>query len=56
MASPFVVSSEPDEESNHERKVALRSFDRLRMQGERIGLSFSKDSVYMKAIVLRKML
>jgi len=32
--------------SNHERKVALRSFDMLRMQAERIGLSLSEDGVY----------
>jgi len=46
-----VVSPELDEGSNHEREVALRQ-----AQGERIGLSFSKESAYMKAIVLRKML
>jgi hypothetical protein len=51
MASPFVVSPELDEGSNHERKVALRQ-----AQGERIWFQFSEDGFFTKAIVKRKTL
>jgi hypothetical protein len=36
-------------------KAALRSFDRLRMQGEGIGVSFLED-IFFQATVLRKIL
>jgi hypothetical protein len=39
--NPFALSL-----LNHERTVALRSFDMFRMQGERIGLSFAEDGFY----------